>query len=218
MHFLAHYYTELPADNPLFVAGLTIPDLTPRFTKIYNSLIVKHSPPTSPDLKQIQNSIVQHFKGDKRFHPSSLFLEQIKLTIEAFLKEGLNRERLRLSVIAHLAVEMLIDRQIVMQKKGICEEYYRTINRADETVLTNYFDLFALEEQKRNFLRTFQFFKQKQFLFLFTELENIVFGLNRVYGMVAGTEFTENEKQRLLTALHNIDGDLRYSWQSILRP
>jgi hypothetical protein len=218
MHFLSHYYTELPANNPLFVTGLLIPDLTPRFTKIYNSILVKHSPPTSPDLKQIHSGIVQHFKGDKWFHSSPRFLQHVSRATQAFIGEGLSREKLRLSVIAHLAVEMLIDRQIVLQKQGTCADYYGRISRADERVLTNYFDLFVLGEGKQNFLRTFQFFKQKQFLFLFTELENIVVGLNRVYGMVTQTEFTGNEKQKLLAALHNIDSDMRYSWQTILQP
>ena len=54
MHFLAHYYTELPANNPLFVAALAIPDLTPHFTKIYNSLIVKHGVPEEENLPKQQ--------------------------------------------------------------------------------------------------------------------------------------------------------------------
>lgn len=84
MHFLAHYYTELPANNPLFVAALAIPDLTPRFTKIYNSLIVKHPLPEDENLKQIQNGVVQHFGADKRFHNSSLFLEHVSRAIQSF--------------------------------------------------------------------------------------------------------------------------------------
>src|SRR5205807_2206723 len=101
----------------------------------------------------------------------------------------------------------------VLQKQGTCADYYGIIEQADEGVLTNYFDLFALENEKQLFLRTFQFFKQRRILFLFTELANIVKGLNRVYSMVTQTEFTENEKQKLLAALHNIDNDIRYSWQ-----
>lgn len=217
MHFLAHYYTELPANNPLFVAALSIPDLTPKFTKTYNSFIVKHAPPTSPDLKQIHEGIVQHFGADKRFHHSPLFLKAVSNALQAFLDAGLSRENLRLSVIAHIAVEMLIDRQIMMANQGICEEFYGLLEQADEVVLNNYFDLFSLEAEKKKFLISFQFFKQKRFLFLFSELKNIVTGLDRVYGSVVKTAFTETEKSGFLAALHNIDIDLRYSWQEILK-
>src|SRR6185295_8424082 len=114
-------------------------------------------------------------------------------------------------------VEMLIDRQIVLENKKICNQYYQLIDAADENVLNSYFEMLLLDDEKKNFLRSFRFYKQKRFLFLFNELENIVFGLNRVYGSVAKTEFTETEKQKFLTALHNIDNTLRYSWQEILK-
>ena len=217
MHFLAHYYTELPANNPLFVAALAIPDLTPRFTKTYNSLIVKHGVAQDENLQQIHSGIVQHFSGDKRFHHSPLFLKQVAEAIQWFLKAGLNREKLRLSVIAHIAIEMMIDRQIIIEQEEICTQYYTLLEKADETILTSYFDLFLLTNEKQNFLRSFQFYKQRRFLFLFKELENIVLGLNKVYGSVTRTEFTETEKRMFLTALHNIDNDIRYSWQEILK-
>ena len=139
------------------------------------------------------------------------------MAIQLFLQAGLNREHLRLSVIAHVAIEMMIDRQIILENKNICEEYYSIIDKVDENILTAYFEKFSLPVEKQNFLRSFQFYKQKQFLFLFTELENIVFGLNRIYSSVTKTEFTETEKRKFLTALHNIDTTLRYSWQKILK-
>jgi hypothetical protein len=216
MHFLAHYYTELPANNPLFVAALAVPDLTPRFTKIYNSIIVKHVKPKDENLQQIHRGIVQHFEGDKRFHNSPLFKQQMTNAINHFLEAGLSRDKLRLSVIAHVAVEMMIDRQIILANETICTQYYELLESADETILTSYFNLFVLENEKKDFFRSFQFYKQKRFLFLFNELENIVFGLDKVYGSVTRTEFTATEKEKFLAALHNIDNDMRYSWQEIL--
>ena len=217
MHFLSHYYTELPAKDPLFLTGLLLPDLTPGFTRIYNSLIVKHTAPTSHALKQIHLGIVQHIGADKRFHNSPLFVQQVKDAIQAFLQAGLSRERLRLSVIAHVAVEMMIDRQIILENEGICTEYYTLLSQASEMDLTNYFNCYKLEEEKKIFLRSFQFYKQKKFLLLFTEIENIVEGLSRVYSNVAKTGFTAEEKLKFLTALHNIDSHMRYSWQPILK-
>ncbi len=217
MHFLAHYYTELPANNPLFVAALAIPDLTPHFTKIYNSFIVKHVPPEDENLKQIHIGIVQHFGADKRFHNSPLFLQHVSMATQWFLQVGLNRERLRLSVIAHLAVEMIIDRQIILGEEKICTQHYTLLENADETILTSYFNFFSLNNEKKFFLRSFQFYKERRFLFLFKELENIVFGLNKIYGSVTKTELTETEKRKFLTALRNIDNDIRYSWQEILK-
>ena len=216
MHFLAHYYTELPNNHPLFITGLCIPDLWPRFTRVYNKNIVKHVPFTNPDLKQIHSGIVQHFGADKRFHNSPLFLKEVTNAIQSFADAGLDRQRIRTSVIAHLAVEMLIDRQIMLNDKGICSTYYALLDKADEDTIHKYFSLLLLEGEMRTFLLNFRFYKQRRFLLLFEELRNIVTGLDKVYGLVTKTAFTATEKQQLLVGLHNIDLRLRYSWQEIL--
>ena len=116
MHFLSHYYYELPAKDPLFVAGLGIPDLTPGFSRAYNSIIRNSVLNNGYDVQQVQKGIMSHYEADKAFHNSTVFKTLMEQTIQSFLNEGLNRERLRLSVIAHVAVELMIDRQILLEK------------------------------------------------------------------------------------------------------
>lgn len=217
MHFLSHYYTELPADEPLFVAGLTIPDLTGNFTRAYNSVILKSAEPEQIGLKHIHRGILRHFAGDKWFHNSALFMEHLSVFSRLLMNAGLNREKLRLSVIAHLAIEMMIDRQIVLQKPEVCRHFYEKTDAANEGILTDYFNWLALENEKRSFISRFQFFKQRRFIFLFENPENIVMGINRIYSSATHTEFTEDEKRKFLFALNNIDTVLRYSWQDFLK-
>ena len=137
--------------------------------------------------------------------------------LQFFLNEGLDRNRLRLSVIAHIAVEMMIDRHIVLENESICTAYYAALKNVEDEVIHNYFDHFSLLAEKRIFLTKFQFFRQREFLYLFKDLENVVFALNRVYGATAKTEFTGEEKSRFLTALNNIETDIRYSWKEMLK-
>lgn len=216
MHFLSHFYTELPNENSLFVAALSIPDFANGFTRIYNSQLKHAAWPHDENLQQIHRGIVQHYAGDKWFHASPFFAEQVSAAVDCFLKENLNREKLRLSVIAHLAVEIMIDRQILLQHEEVCVKYYECINEVDEKFIEQYFALHGLEVAGQNFFSKFQFFRQKRFLFLFNEIENIVTGLSRIYASATKTEFTEEEKRKFVLALHNIDPRLRYSWQEIL--
>lgn len=216
MHFLSHYYTELPENEPLFVVGLCIPDLTNGFAKAYNRKLKNAALPADVPLQNVHRGIMQHFEGDRRFHSSAAFIQEVKDTTHTFVETGLDRNRIRLSVVAHLAVELMIDRQIVRQHPNVCNEYYRIVDSADQTALFSYFNSFGLESEKMVFLERFAFFRQRRFLYLFDELDNIVFGLNRIYSSVTGTGFTESEKERFLTALRNIDGRIRYSWQKIL--
>ncbi|MFN8286495.1 MAG: hypothetical protein U0V74_07075 [Chitinophagales bacterium] len=217
MHFLSHYYTEMPANNPLFVAALGIPDLTSGFSKIYNSLVKNSIEPVDANLGWVRKGVLAHYEGDKKFHNSPLFMQQQQAFTQSFTEAGLDRTRLRLSVLAHIAVELMLDRQILLYDQNICHQFYDLVDKADEQVLQNYFDSLSLEGQKQEYLKRFHFFKQRRFLVLFDDLESIVFGLNRVYGMVTKTEFSVKEKRQFLTALHNMDLVLRYSWQQILK-
>jgi hypothetical protein len=144
-------------------------------------------------------------------------MQHVTGLIQSMVKAGLDREKLRLSVIAHVAIEMMIDRQIVLEKRDLCEDYYRYLNQADEKVIHTFFDSFLPAEMKPVFFSRFRFVKERKFLFLFDELENIVFGLERIYSSVTKVEFTPEEKSRFLLALSNIDADIRYSWQEILK-
>ena len=216
MHFLSHYYYELPAKSPLFVAGLSLPDLTPGFSRTYNSVIKNSVLNKEYDVQEIQKGIISHYEADKFFHNSKQFTELMALTIQAFIAEGLSRERLRLSVIAHIAVELMIDRLIMMENEQLCIEYYNQLDKASEAALCSYFDQLSLEDAKRDFLTKFQFFKQRRFLFLFSDVKNIVAGLGRIYHNVTRVEFTDNEKLIFFNALNNIDSTIRYSWKEIL--
>lgn len=216
MHFLSHYYTELPENEPLFVVGLAIPDLTNGFSKAYNRTLKNAALPADAELQNIHKGVLRHFEGDRKFHNGQAFMQEVKDTTNNFVETGLDRNRIRLSVVAHLAVELMIDRQIVRQHPDVCNEYYRLVDSADQTALFSYFNGFGLETEKMVFLERFTYFRQKRFLYLFNEIENIVFGLNRIYSSVTGTGFTESEKERFLTALRNIDGRIRYSWQQLL--
>ena len=136
---------------------------------------------------------------------------------EMFIEEKLDKNKLRLSVIAHIAVEMLIDRQIVLQKANVCEAFYARIEEADEQLLNNFFSSLSLHNEKEIYLSKFQFFKERKFLFLFSDLEKVVLGLNKVYSSVTKTTFTMKEEGRITAALRNIDEGMRYSWQEILK-
>lgn len=216
MHFLSHYYTEPEKNSPLFAAGLIIPDLTPGFSKIYNSVVSKMEEPLPPPLQDVHRGILRHYAGDKWFHASEAFHRSENRAMHFFIEAGLDRSRLRLSVIAHLAVEMLIDRQLVLEQPEICFEFYALVEKADEKQIENYFNTLQQPLAKQHFFHTFNFFKQKRFLLLFTELENVLFGLNKVYSLATKTVFTEEENQKFKLALHNIDLEMRYSWQEIL--
>ncbi len=169
-----------------------------------------------PEWAEIHKGILAHYAADKQFHNSERFLQQVSKLTQEFMQQGLDRSRLRLSVIAHVAVELMLDRQIYFHLPDICNRYYSVVELADEEVLGSYFDRMGLAVEKQDFISKFQFYKEKRFLERFNELENIVFGLGRIYSLVTKASFTPTENKQLLAALSNIDEDMRYRWQDFL--
>jgi hypothetical protein len=217
MHYLSHYFNELPQNDPYFVVGLAIPDLVPHFSKVYNSKLKNHVVTNNRELELIHQGILSHFGADKRFHRSQLFNEQMANALQSFLAEGISRNRLRLSVLAHIATEMMIDRQIIQEYEQICVDYYEALHSANEMILQGYFEGMGLAYEKQVFISRFRFFKERRFLFLFKNIENVAMALNRVYHSVTGIVFTAGEEHKFVLALNNIETGMRYSWKQILK-
>lgn len=216
MNFLSHYFFER-CPHSYITVGLAIPDLVRHFSKTYNRTLKNAIAPTDVLLSEIHQGVLWHYEADKHFHSSADFTELCKLLVALFLNEGLDRQKIRLSVLAHIAVELMLDGCIVRYDKTIADRYYQTLQATDLAVLATYFDEFGLPVEKQQFLRSFQSFMQRKFIFLLDDTENVVLGLEKIYGSVAGIKFTEVEKKQLLTALHNMESHLRYSWQQLLK-
>lgn len=217
MNFLSHFYFELPNTNPYFVAGLAIPDLTTRFSKRYNQIVKRAEIPAANDLAELHQGILAHYAADKKFHNSPVFLNQVSALIQEFLKQGLDRGKWRLSVLSHLAVEMMLDRQIYYHQKEICAQYYWVLERADIERIQHYFDHMGMALEKQDFIPKFQLYKEKRFLEQFDDLECILWGLNRLYSFITKIYFTDLENKQFLAALSNIDEEMRYRWQDFLK-
>lgn len=217
MNFLSHYYFEHCPDSPYLTAGLAIPDLVKHFSKTYNRVLKNAAVPPSVLHSEMHKGILQHYEADKKFHADTDFVEHSKFLIALFLNEGLNRQKIRLSVLAHIAIELMLDGCIVRYDKTIANKYYQTLQATNEGVLATYFDEFCLPIEKQQFLSSFQLFMQRKFVLLLDKSENIVLGLEKIYGPVAGIQFTEIEKQQIVAAIHNMESQLRYSWQQLLK-
>lgn len=216
MHFLSHYYVS-SKPSPYYVAGLMLPDIVKGFSKIYNKQVRDKELPEELAFQHLQQGILFHYETDRKFHNSVDFMQQESLVLQSYIVAGLDRNRLRLSVLAHLAVEMMIDRQIVAQHPDVCSDYYSILGQVDESVLKTYLVQTHIIRSEQIILTNFQVFKQKQFLFQLTDVSNLVAGLLRIYTSVTGYKFLSDEREKFVTALNNIDEEMRYSWNKLLK-
>lgn len=217
MNFIAHYIYEGELDNPLFTAALGIPDLTARFSYSYNKLIKHAAWPSEKKHRHIHQGILRHYAADKKFHASPHFSQLVSNFIRHATHAGIDRGSIRASVIAHIAVEMMLDRFILMQNPAVVYDYYKLLDNADTESLEGYFLHLNMSLEKQDFITKFQFHKKNRFLLMFNELDKIAMGIGRIYASATKSTLSETEQKQLIAALYNIENDMRYSWQNLLK-
>jgi hypothetical protein len=216
MHFLSHYYADRQTATPNFTAAVILPDVMGGFTRIYNSVLLKQTPPLGNGVEQVQKGVMRHFEGDKLFHGSKVFEETCHWATLEFVKAGADRSKYRLSVCGHLITEMLLDRHIILNETGIVDEFYEMLNQADNEAFIAWFGHYGLEAEKQKFLAKFQGFRERKFLYYFNDTGKIMYGLTRVYQMATGKEIEEADQPQFLRAVNNIDDRLRYMWADLI--
>ena len=110
----------------------------------------------------------------------------------------------------------MLDRQLILQNKGLVDEYYSVLNSVDTYKFNAYFYFNVSEEEKNKILSNFIKFLDVRFLQYLTEIDGAVEGIVRTVHKVIGVAFTDEDRVRLITALHNIESDIRYSSKKLL--
>jgi hypothetical protein len=210
MHFLAHLHAQREVSSPEFAFGLILPDLVAGFTKIYNSILSKVQ-----NEDEIHKGIQHHFNDDKLFHANSVFEQLNHQLTQKLVESGLNRAELRLSVIAHLLVEMLFDRWLVEQHPDLPNRFYNNLEQLNVQSVHLYFNSMNLEHEKNLSLERRQWFLEHRFLYQLHNSEQMTMGVSRIYARLTGRETTKNEQFRIIESVNSFYAQ-PINWQAIL--
>ncbi|MCS6935528.1 MAG: hypothetical protein NZM35_10330 [Chitinophagales bacterium] len=215
MFFVSHYLYEGAPASPYVAAGLTIPDLKRGFTRIYHRHIHNTVTPAGELLSALHEGIQRHYAADRQFHSSVWFNQQCHDFLHMMEHEGLNRRRLRLSVLAHLGVELLLEAMLVRYQTSVVDKYYDLLNCIETSVLSKYFERMGIPDTGQKILTNFISFKQRRYIYLLSENKQVVSAMVNIYVPVTGVAITEEETLHLLTAVNNINGQIRYTWRKV---
>ena len=216
MHFLSHYYLDRSQNNPLFTLGALIPDIAPHFTRIYNSQIRNKKWELVEPVISVHRGILRHYELDAAFHGSVIFRECCSQANIRLAEAGLDREKYRFWFLGHIVTEVMLDRQLILQNIGLIDEYYDLLSSVDTNKFNAYFYFNASEDEKSKILSNFIRFLDVRFLQYLTEMDGAAEGIVRTVFKATGVSFTDEDRSRLITALHNIESDMRYSSKKLL--
>jgi hypothetical protein len=216
MHFLSHYYVDRGRNDPLFALGALIPDITPHFTRTYNSKIRNKKWELDGPAAAVHRGILRHYELDAAFHSSTVFRDCCSRAGISMAEAGLDREKYRFWFLGHIVTEVLLDRQLILLNPGLVDEYYNVLSSVD----TNKFDAYLYfndsNEEKSKILSNFIMFLDIKFLRHLEKIEGAAEGITRTVYRATGVAFTDEDRERLIAALHNIENDIRYSSKKLL--
>jgi hypothetical protein len=184
MNFLAHFYLDRLHTSSHFVVGAATPDLL----SIYNSeLRIKagHVDHLSAEKRalvepQFLLGLERHFHADRVFHSSTLFSEEThflsRLMAERFPEQDLPRKYF----IAHILLELLLDKVLIHHDPAILPDYYAHFER-----LAPYADLrhgteIVSAHPMTNYEHFLQKFVENKYLYHYTKYDHLIYILRRL--------------------------------------
>jgi hypothetical protein len=200
--------------NPYFTFGALLPDIAKGFSKTYNQLH-KFPLPTKPSHLSIQNGIYRHVKTDAVFHNLESFHNACD-ELEIILKSNPELQLPKTFFIAHILVELLIDKQIAINEIEVVKKFYIEMNEIDNTELISYCESIHFFDFKSKILPRFDMFIQNEYALKLLHNENVLVALEKICFDKLEIKTSEQEKEVLIKLISEADNVMKKTYQLIL--
>ncbi len=195
MNFLSHYYLDRSHPSVYFKLGTILPDLVGGYNALMRKAVAGHEPDL-PHHQQLKQGINRHHEGDKIFHGLPQFVD-----LQQYLKQDLKEAQLlgqlpRYWFWAHVAVEMLIDRNLLQLYPLLYVQFYDDLETVSQPVVENYFGLIGRNQLATDFFRNFKVFTERRFLQYYPSDEQFTQALFRAWYRATGNTATPAVHER----------------------
>lgn len=173
MNFLSHYYFERYAIAPEQVLGGLLPDLLKNVDKSYSFQLhrYEHMLGSAPEAQSITEGWLRHVEVDRVFHGSEFFYKhthQLRIAVE----EGIQDLPIRASFLAHIALELLLDHQLIAHNILNVARLYEHLAEVDRRALTGYLHRLGGIDIDRFFI-FYDRFIASRYIFDYAKVENL---------------------------------------------
>lgn len=132
VNYLAHALTGL--DQPYFVAGTSVPDwlsVVNRRMRVRSAHATQWLEDEDSRIRSLAAGVIRHHYDDQWFHGTLAFAE-LSMQFAVELRELLiGDEGFRPSFVGHIAVEMLLDAELIRQDRTLADRFYRALASLD---------------------------------------------------------------------------------------
>lgn len=197
MNFLSHYYFERYAVEPEQVLGGLLPDLLKNVDKGYSFQLHKYDQllQSTPKAVSITEGWERHVEVDRLFHNSDFFYKhthQLRIAIEQDILDL----PIRASFLAHIALELLLDHQLIAHDLLNVGRLYEHLEEVDRKAVAIYLRGLEKVDSDRFFIFYDKFIASK-YIFEYAKVENLPHALFNICKRIWKFEVSDRHIQQL---------------------
>lgn len=180
MNYFAHGRSFV--DDPYFLAGTAVPDwlnVVDRRLRVRSRQASEHLHATDPRVARLAAGIVQHHRDDGWFHQTRAFAE-LSLAFCSMFRQALPADDgFRPHFLGHIAVEILLDAELVASEPARLDDYYRALDSLDVECVQSAINQMSARQTEN--LGTFvRLFVRERFLADYADDQKLLWRLNQV--------------------------------------
>lgn len=212
MNFLSHFYHEAPVHDPGFATGIILPDILSNYSfraretvKVHPAKIRDYE---NEQLYALSDGVRRHYEVDGLFHGSAYFEKNVEAIKQYLLPLGIPPFEHRLYAFAHVALEIILDRCLLLQDRSICDRFYAILAMTDFQVITQFIADNTQASNPSAVTLHLQKFIEHKFLYDYLDNDRLLDLLSRINARLGNPMFTHSEKLLIQPVIHDIEKTL----------
>ncbi|HNF69813.1 MAG TPA: hypothetical protein PLL28_10575 [Chitinophagales bacterium] len=209
MNFLSHYYHELPCNDAYFVGGLILPDILSNYSYRAGRVVKLHpwrlTEPKTAIQQSLTSGVKRHYAVDAAFHDSDYFTIQTRWIEDNLLSKPFDCFPRRKYAIAHVMLEILLDRSLMVRFPDLTPGFYAKLEEIDEHAIAELMSNNGQEKDAVGVRAHFNEFRRAAFLYDYLNDERLNALLARINRRLGNPLLSASDKQNLTTAIYDIE-------------
>jgi len=221
MNYLGHYFLSLirnrdNKESSLYYSfGNILPDLARNYKKKYRIKESQNDVLPEEYMAEINEGVKDHFKTDRLFHNSSFFYDYVKLIQTELRSVSLSYLPKRLYFIAHVLLELLLDRVLIKNEMSLCDNFYLSLSKITVNKISLYIKMHQFIDDTKGFIAYFNRFIEKNYIYGYTSNNKIIFALGMVIERTGNNGFISQDHSKLKNVIDSIERKLVIEYKNI---
>jgi len=198
MNYLSHYYFDKKNNDPYYILGIALPDLTKNHHRRWNVHPHKHANEyaQNPIFQSIYKGWERHLAVDHYFHEAPFFISKSALITERMRSLPFENNKVKPFMIGHIGLELILDTLLIKNKNIDPLQFYSLLEACDTENIIAFLTINEIIDAQ-SFEAFYKRFCEVQYLLSYKSNESIVYALNRIQFRITGEFFTENDVRLL---------------------